>query len=69
MPGIQELKEIIKSLPEDDHIQLRTWFSDRDWQIWDEQIYEDSTKGKLDFLIREAEDEKRNTPLKELSMH
>ena len=66
MSKVDELKEAIKSLPEDEYIQLRQWFSERDWQKWDEQIYEDSATGKLDFLIREAKEEKHKGTLKEL---
>ena len=66
MLKVDELKEAIKSLPEDEYIRLRQWFSERDWQKWDEQIYEDSVTGKLDFLIREAKEEKDKETLKEL---
>ena len=66
MLTVDELKEAIKSLPEDEYIRLRQWFSERDWQKWDEQIYADSVTGNLDFLIREAKEEKDKGTLKEL---
>ncbi len=56
---IQEIKASIESLPENEFAELRRWFSEKDWQKWDEQIEADAESGKLDFLIKEALDEKR----------
>lgn len=61
-----EIKAAIEALPEDEYVQLRKWFSDRDWERWDRQLELDSEAGKLDFLIKEALDEKRKEELKEL---
>ncbi len=66
MIEIEEIKNAIKSLPEDDYVQFRYWFSERDWKQWDAQIEEDSVSGKLDFLIEEPFEEKRKGKLKEL---
>ena len=38
----------------------------RDWEKWDKQIEADSQAGKLDFLIKEAFDEKAEGNLREL---
>ena len=32
---------------------------ERDWEKWDREIEEDSKNGKLNFLIKQALDEKR----------
>lgn len=45
---------------------MRKWFSEKDWEKWDRQIEADSGTGKLDFLIKEAFDEKMKGKLKEL---
>lgn len=66
MSKIDELKSDIKSLPEDDFIELRQWFSEMDWKNWDDQINLDSGFGKLDFLINEAKNQKKNDRLKDL---
>lgn len=58
MTKVQEIQVAIESLPWEEYICLRQWFSERDWQQWDKQIEADSEAGKLDFLIREAFDEK-----------
>ncbi len=66
MLQVAELKTAIEYLPENDFIQLRQWFSEKDWQKWDRQIEVNSESGKLDFLIKEAFDEKNKRQLKEL---
>ena len=65
MFNVAEIKAAIENLPESDFAQLRKWFWEKDWQKWDRQIEEDSKAGKLDFLIKEAFDEKSQGQLKE----
>ncbi|MBA4312720.1 MAG: hypothetical protein C0417_08830 [Chlorobiaceae bacterium] len=57
MPNIDEIKKTIETLSPDDYGKLRQWFSERDWERWDEQIENDSKSGKLDFLVKEFEDD------------
>ena len=66
MLNVNEIKKAIESLPEKDFIQLRQWFSEKDWTKWDRQIEADVAAGKLDFLVNEALDEKRGRKLKDL---
>jgi len=66
MSNVDQIKAAINALPKRDYIQLRQWFSEMDWQLWDQQILGDSDAGTLDFLIKEALDEKENGSLKEL---
>lgn len=66
MLKVDEIKKAIESLPEKEFVQLRHWFSEKDWQKWDRQIEADSGAGKLDFLVKEALDEKRERKLKDL---
>ena len=60
MSKVDEIKDAIEALPKEDYTQLRQWSSGKDWQKWDKQIVTDSEAGKLDFLIKEAPDEKEN---------
>jgi hypothetical protein len=64
MSKIEEIEAIIESLSEDEYVLLRRWFFEKDWGKWDKQIAEDSESGKLDFLIKEAIDEKTKGKLK-----
>jgi len=64
--NVEEIKVAIEALPEADYVQLRQWFSEKDWEKWDRQIEVDAKSGKLDFLIAEALDEKAKGTLKEL---
>ena len=66
MLKIEEIQAAIESLPEDEYACLRRWFPERDWDKWDKRIAVDSKSGKLDFLIKEARDEKAKGKLKEL---
>ena len=66
MSKVDELKSVIEALPKKEYVELRQWFSENDWQTWDEQIEADSKAGKLDFLIKEAKDEKKRGKLKDL---
>ena len=66
MSTVDEIQAAIEALPEEDYVELRQWFSEKDWQKWDKQIKMDSESGKLDFLIEEALDEKSKGQLKEL---
>jgi hypothetical protein len=63
---VQRIQTEIESLSDEEYSKLRKWFFERDWEKWDRQIDEDSGSGKLDFLIKEALDEKSKGNLKEL---
>ena len=66
MPKVNEIKAAIEALPEEEYVQLRQWFSERDWQKWDEQIEKDSQAGRSDFLIQEALGAKEKGRLRDL---
>jgi hypothetical protein len=66
MSTVEEILRSIESLSEEEYARLREWFSERDWEKWDRQIKADSESGKLDFLVKEARDEKAKGRLKEL---
>jgi ribosomal protein S12 methylthiotransferase accessory factor YcaO len=66
MSKISAIREAIETLSEEEYVQLRQWFSERDWKKWDQEIEKDSKSGKLDFLIKEAFDDKRQGKLKDL---
>lgn len=66
MARIKALKEAIEALPEDEYVRLRQWFAEKDWLSWDNQIKTDSAQGKLDFLVKEAFDQKNKGKLQPL---
>ncbi len=66
MSNIAALQEAVLALPEEDYARFREWFSELDWDRWDRQIEADSVKGKLDFLIAEAQEAKEKGTLREL---
>ena len=66
MRTIEEAIEFIESLPKEDFYRLRDWMLERDWEKWDREIEEDSKNGKLNFLIKQALDEKKQGFLEDL---
>ena len=66
MVPIAKIKKEIEQLPKQEYVNLRQWFAEKDWEAWDKQIKEDSNSGKLDFLAKEALQEKNNDKLKAL---
>ena len=66
MTSVTEIQEAILALPESDIAQLRQWLSELDGDKWDRQIESDSEDGKLDFLLADAEESKRQGTLQEL---
>lgn len=66
MTSVKEIQQAILALPESDYVQLRQWLSELDWDKWDRQIEADSESGKLDFLVADAEEAKRQGTLQEL---
>jgi len=66
MTKVQEIQSAIESLSQEDYVRLRRWFLGRELKQWDKDIERDSESGKLDFLIKEAFEEKAKGSLREL---
>jgi hypothetical protein len=66
MTSVQEIKLAIGSLPHQEYMKLLSWIQDKDWGDWDKQLEVDITSGKLDFLAKEALEEKNNHKLREI---
>jgi hypothetical protein len=66
MSDIAAIQEAVLALPEADYARFREWFSELDWEKWDQRIETDSETGKLDSLIAEALEAKEEGTLREL---
>jgi len=66
MIRVQEIQAAIEALPDKEYAILRQWFSKRDWEQWDKQIEADAGAGKLDFLLKDAAEDKAAGRLREL---
>ncbi len=66
MSKVNAIQKAIETLSEDEYAALKQWLFERDWKEWDQEIEEDSRSGKLDFLIQEAFDQKRQGKLTDL---
>ena len=66
MSAISEIHQAITSLSKSDYAQLRRWLNEYDWEEWDQQIEADSDDGKLNFLMDQATEAKRQGTLEDL---
>jgi hypothetical protein len=66
MSKIDELKADIERLPSEELTELLRWLSEKEWESWDKEIEADSQAGRLDFLVREAREEKTKGSLREI---
>jgi len=66
MTRVEDIAKAVEGLPADEYRHFRAWFLDRDWAQWDRQIDADSASGRLDFLVAEAIEEKKQGALREL---
>jgi hypothetical protein len=66
MTKLEQLERAVASLTADEYCEFRRWFLESDWEQWDKQIEEDARAGKLDFLVREALEAKKEGKLEDL---
>lgn len=66
MRTANEIQMEIETLPQQEYIKLVKWFSERDWKAWDQELIKDSQSGKLDFLLEEAINERKNGQLTDI---
>jgi len=53
--NIKEIESAISQLPPAELAELAKWFEEFHAQIWDEQLEQDVKTGRLDALIKQAE--------------
>ena len=66
MSKLEKIQAAIESLSEEEYSRLREWFVEKDREQWDKEIELDSQSGKLDFLVKEALEEKSKGRLTDL---
>lgn len=54
MSKVESIEQQIKALSAEEVAQLRAWFLDFDWALWDQQLERDAAAGKLDALAEKA---------------
>jgi hypothetical protein len=54
MSKVESIEQQIKALSAQEHAQLRAWFLEFDWALWDRQLERDVATGKLDALAEKA---------------
>ena len=53
--GIKEIESAIAQLPPSELAELAKWFEEFHARAWDEQIERDVQTGRLDALVKQAE--------------
>lgn len=54
MSKVESIEQQIKALSPEELAQLRAWFAEFDWALWDRQLERDAAAGKLDALAEKA---------------
>ena len=54
MSKVEEIESAVTQLSSQDLAHFRDWFSEFDSTLWDQQIAEDATSGRLDALAEQA---------------
>ncbi len=54
MSKVELIEQQIQALSAQELAQLRTWFLEFDWALWDRQLERDVAAGKLDALAEKA---------------
>ena len=66
MASIREIENAIQSLPPNELKQFRIWFAEFDAKVWDAQLENDITSGKLDKISEKAKKSYQNGKFEEL---
>ena len=53
--GIKEIESAIAQLPPSELAELARWFEEFQAQVWDERLEQDMKDGRLDSLLKQAE--------------
>ena len=57
MDRVEEIESGIDRLLPEDYKRVLAWLREHEQLRWDEQMDRDSSKGRLDFLFKQAESE------------
>lgn len=62
MADVKALEQAVEALDPAALAQFRRWFAEFDAAAWDSQLEADSSTGRLDALLAEAEEDYRSNP-------
>ena len=65
MSTVLEIENAIDHLKPAERAQVAAWLARKEAQDWDAQMDADDATGKLDFLFREAADERESDQLRD----
>jgi len=59
MSTVQEIEEAVRRLSPDEQASFRAWYAEFDAEEWDRHFETDVAAGRLDWLIAEARQDRR----------
>ncbi len=59
MITVQEIERAVSQLPAEELAKFRAWFAEFDAKVWDLEVAEDVSTGRLDALADEAKQDLR----------
>jgi hypothetical protein len=59
MSTIQQLENGVRQLSSEELAAFRAWFTEFDTEAWDRQFEADVSAGRLDWLVEEAQRDRR----------
>jgi len=63
--SLTEIKSAVRELSPKELAELTTFVSEQDNAVWREQMEQDATSGKLNFLFQEADNERQAGKLRD----
>jgi hypothetical protein len=59
MSTVQQIENAVRQLSADERVAFRAWFAEFDAEEWDRQFEADVTDGRLDWLLEEVREDRR----------
>jgi hypothetical protein len=59
MSTVTEVEEALRRMTPEERTAFRAWYAEFDAEEWDRQLEADAAAGKLDWLIAEARNDKK----------
>jgi hypothetical protein len=59
MSNIDDLEAAVRGLSPEDRAAFRAWYAEFDAAEWDKQLEADAAAGRLDWLVAEARDDRK----------
>ena len=66
MRSVEEIEKVVAKLSPQELAEFRSWFTEYDAELWDQQLEKDASAGRLDRFAAEALEEHRRGETRDL---